>query len=57
MIDPKNHPSKDEEDVAEGKPELDSERVKDLTPEDEQTDDVLGGQTTPGRYNCYAGTW
>jgi hypothetical protein len=48
MIDPeKKHSSDEEEDAIERKLELDSETVKDLTPDDE-AEDVRGGDAGIG---------
>lgn len=37
--------------------ELTLETLKDLTVTGRQAADVKGGATTPGRYQCYNGTW
>jgi hypothetical protein len=46
MIDPKQQLSQDEEETAERKPELESERIRDLEPPDEQADAAKGGMHT-----------
>jgi hypothetical protein len=48
MIDPeKKHSPDEEEEAIERKPELDSEKVKDLTPPDDDTEEVRGGDAGP----------
>ncbi len=37
--------------------ELEPEALKDLAVRPEDGDDVAGGATTPGRQQCYNGTW
>ena len=37
--------------------ELTLETLKDLTVTGRQADGVKGGATTPGRNNCWCGTW
>ena len=56
MIDPKQNRPDEDEDVAERKPELESETLKDLTAPEGEADRVKGGQTVPGQ-KCHYGTW
>ena len=58
MIDPKQKLSQEDEDVAERKPELESETLKDLTPPAGQAEDVKGGATLkqPWDEQCEAET-
>jgi hypothetical protein len=55
MIDPKENPTLDEEEAAERKPELESEKLKDLTTSEDQAEGVRGGETTPA-VGCECGT-
>ncbi len=55
MIDPKQDPSRAEEEAAERKPELESETLKDLAPSEGEGEVVKGGDTGIGR-NCETGT-
>lgn len=55
MTDPKVGQAQDEaERSEEGKPELERERLKDLTPDD--SEDVKGGVTTPAYRACECGS-
>ncbi len=57
MIDPRQKALQDEEDVAERKPDLESERLKDLTTPEDDAERVKGGDTGGAgdpRYRCDA---
>ena len=57
MVDPTQDLSKDEEQTAERKPELERETLKDLTPK-EGAEDVKGGPLTTANQGpaCYCGS-
>ena len=57
MIDPEQNLTRDEQDAAEGKPELEAETLKDLTPPEGGAEALKGGQTTgAGPPPCGCGT-
>lgn len=52
---PKNE--QDEGGGDEGELDLAPDALKDLTADQDTADEVAGGATTPGRNQCYNGTW
>ena len=56
MIDPEQKLTRDEQDAAEGKPELEAETLKDLTPPEGQGERVRGGETTGAGERACEGT-
>jgi hypothetical protein len=55
MIDPTRTPADDEQDESGREPELHTETLIDLTPDEDLADQVKGGITT-GKQVCEAGT-